>query len=67
MEEEQIQTEIDELEERWEQAEHKHTSSMEQFELRLTPQTYVQAIMQLNPGASLRAPRAVSLEGIYYE
>jgi hypothetical protein len=58
--EEQLQTEIDELEQ-------KYASSMEQFELHLTTKTYVQAIMQLNPGASIKAPRAVTLEGIYYE
>jgi hypothetical protein len=58
--EEQIQTEIDDLEQ-------KYASSMEQFELRLTPQTYVQAIMGLNPGACIRAPRTVTLESIYYE
>jgi hypothetical protein len=59
--EDQTQTDIDELDKQ------KYASSMEQFELRLTPQTYVQAIMQMNPGASMRAPRAVTLEGIYYE
>jgi hypothetical protein len=59
--EDQTQTDIDELDKQ------KYASSMEQFELRLTPQTYVQAIMQMNPGASMKAPRAVTLEGIYYE
>jgi hypothetical protein len=65
--EDQIQTDVDELEERVTQAEQKYASSMEQFELRLTQQTYVQAIMQMNPGAFMRAPCAVTLEGIYYE
>jgi len=64
--EEQFQTDVDELEGRLTQAEQKYASSMEQFELRLTPQTYVQAIMQLNPGASMKSPRAVTLEGIYF-
>ena len=59
--EDQAQTNIDELDKQ------KYASSMEQFELRLTPQTYVQAIIQMNPGASMKAPRAVTLEGIYYE
>jgi hypothetical protein len=43
----------------------KYASAMEQFELRLLPDSYEKAILHINPGACMRAPKVPSLKDLY--